>query len=103
MIVDALVLVDPHLKLAKRIHDSRRFLRLNGWITNDVERSTEPVCWPCLPMFIIHPDPACRLCVALPTRQLEGACNITHRIRTHNLYMLVDKPYLPWDSQRAWN
>jgi len=54
MIVDALVLADPHLKIAMRMHDTLRFLGLNGGITNEVERSTEPVCCSCILMFYYH-------------------------------------------------
>jgi len=51
MIFDALVLADPHLKIVMRMHDTLRFLRLNGRTTNEVDRSTEPVCCPCVLMF----------------------------------------------------
>lgn len=46
MIVDALLLADPYLKIADRIHDPKRFVHLNDDILNEVDRSSGDVRCP---------------------------------------------------------
>jgi len=43
MIVDALLIADPHLKISERIHDPKRYVYLTDDILNEVERSECPV------------------------------------------------------------
>ncbi|RXW22620.1 hypothetical protein EST38_g3245 [Candolleomyces aberdarensis] len=42
MIVDALLLAEPHMKIAERVYDPERFLYLNDYILNEIERSKDP-------------------------------------------------------------
>lgn len=43
MIVDALLLAEPHMKIAERVYDPGSFLYLNDYILNEIERSKGPV------------------------------------------------------------
>ena len=43
MIVDALKLADPYMKIAERVYDPERFLRLTDFIMNEIEASKAPV------------------------------------------------------------
>ncbi|KAJ2926166.1 hypothetical protein H1R20_g10921, partial [Candolleomyces eurysporus] len=42
MVVDALLLAEPHMKLAERVYDPDSFLYLNDYILNEIERSKAP-------------------------------------------------------------
>ncbi|KAJ2912276.1 hypothetical protein MD484_g8137, partial [Candolleomyces efflorescens] len=42
MIVDALLLAEPHMKIAERVYDPEKFLYLNDYILNEIERSKDP-------------------------------------------------------------
>ncbi|KAJ2929353.1 hypothetical protein H1R20_g7742, partial [Candolleomyces eurysporus] len=42
MIVDALLLAEPYMKIAERVFDPERFLYLNDYILNEIERSKAP-------------------------------------------------------------
>lgn len=44
MIVDALLMAEPYLNFAERIHDPKRFMHLNDSILLEIERSECPVC-----------------------------------------------------------
>lgn len=43
MIVDALLSADPHMKIAERIHDMKRFVWLTDGILTEIQASTAPV------------------------------------------------------------
>jgi hypothetical protein len=45
MLIDALLAAEPHLKIAERINDPKQFLHLTDSIMEDIERSTQPVCY----------------------------------------------------------
>jgi len=62
--VDALVLADPFLQLADKIHDAKEYLHLNDSILLEIERSSCP--------------------------ELTASRNIIQRIRTRQLYKHVD-------------
>lgn len=44
MIVDALLMAEPYLNIAERIHDPKRFMHLNDSILHEIEGSECPVC-----------------------------------------------------------
>ncbi|EUC66582.1 DNA replication factor C, large subunit [Rhizoctonia solani AG-3 Rhs1AP] len=64
MIIDALVLADPFMQLADKIHNAEEYLYLNDSVLLDIERSKAP--------------------------ELEKSREIIHRIRTRQLYKEVD-------------
>ncbi|KAF8522437.1 hypothetical protein BU17DRAFT_64366 [Hysterangium stoloniferum] len=76
MIVDTLVKADPYLKIAARIHNPKKFVHLTDEILLEVERSECP--------------------------ELAASREIIHRIRTRDLYKLVDKTFLAWESRNKW-
>ncbi|KAF8582015.1 HD-domain/PDEase-like protein [Ramaria rubella] len=76
MVVDALIKADKYLRLSERIHDPKRFMYLNDDILLEVERSECP--------------------------ELEESRQIIRRIRTRDLYKIVDKKFLPWESRELW-
>lgn len=43
MIVDALLLADPIMKIADRVYEPEKFLRLNDHIMIEMEMSSNPV------------------------------------------------------------
>ncbi|KAL5636735.1 hypothetical protein ACGC1H_000640 [Rhizoctonia solani] len=64
MIIDALVLADPFMHLADKIHNAEEYLHLNDSVLLEIERSKAP--------------------------ELEKSREIIHRIRTRQLYKQVD-------------
>jgi hypothetical protein len=43
MIVDALLLAEPHMQIANRVNDPERFLYLTDHIMKEIEMSQQPV------------------------------------------------------------
>lgn len=75
MIVDALLKADPVLKISERIFNQKQFMFLTDDIILEVERSEAP--------------------------ELEESRRIIRRIRTRDLYRMVDKMYQPWESRQT--
>ena len=50
MIIDGLLAAEPHLDIARRVFDPKKYLYLTDDIMPRIEESTEPVCLP-------RPDP----------------------------------------------
>ncbi|KAF6743503.1 hypothetical protein DFP72DRAFT_932737, partial [Ephemerocybe angulata] len=65
MIVDALLLAEPHMKIAERVYKPESFLRLNDYIKNEIEMSQGP--------------------------ELEASRQIFKRIKHRDLYRSVDQ------------
>ncbi|KAJ7039439.1 hypothetical protein C8F04DRAFT_949938 [Mycena alexandri] len=71
MIVDALILADPHLKIADRIEIPQKFLYLTDDIKPRIESSEDP--------------------------ELEASRDLFNRISRRDLYKFVDQRVVKWD------
>ncbi|KAK7696469.1 hypothetical protein QCA50_001126 [Cerrena zonata] len=74
MIVDALLSAEPHMKIAERIHDMKRFVWLTDSILTEIQASTAP--------------------------ELVEARSICERINRRDLYKAVDYNVFPWDHKQ---
>ncbi|KIJ33206.1 hypothetical protein M422DRAFT_35579 [Sphaerobolus stellatus SS14] len=76
MIVDALIRADPYLQISGRINNPKRYTHLTDDILLEIERSE--------------------------CEELQPSRDIIRRVRTRDLYKLVDKTLLPWEKRRLW-
>ncbi|KAJ7799695.1 hypothetical protein B0H14DRAFT_2902501 [Mycena olivaceomarginata] len=77
MIVDALVLAEPHLKIADRVLIPKKFLYLTDDLMPRIEASEEP--------------------------ELEGARAIFDRVRIRDLYKFVDQRVVQWEKREVFS
>jgi len=63
MIIDGLLAAEPHLAIAQRVYDPKRYLYLTDDIMPQIEASTSPVSIIPLPIMVadIHPSRSLRL------------------------------------------
>ncbi|KAJ7983116.1 hypothetical protein DFH06DRAFT_1172457 [Mycena polygramma] len=76
MIVDALILAEPHMKIAEQIDIPKKFLYLTDDIMPRIESSEDP--------------------------ELEGAREIFDRIRLRDLYKFVDQRVVEWERRHIF-
>ncbi|KAF7354636.1 hypothetical protein MSAN_01377100 [Mycena sanguinolenta] len=75
MIVDALILAEPYLKIAEKVWQPKKFLYLTDDIMQRIESGDEP--------------------------ELAGARAIFDRVRLRDLYKFVDSQVVEWDKREA--
>ncbi|KAJ7235299.1 hypothetical protein B0H12DRAFT_1027524, partial [Mycena haematopus] len=76
MIIDALILAEPYLKIAEQVLIPRKFLYLTDDIQRQIERSEEP--------------------------ELAGARAIFDRLSVRDLYRFVDSQVVEWEHREAF-
>ncbi|KAF8173867.1 hypothetical protein K438DRAFT_1728338 [Mycena galopus ATCC 62051] len=76
MIVDALILAEPRMKIAEQVWDPKKFLYLTDDIMQRIESSEDP--------------------------ELAGARALFDRIRVRDLYKLVDQQVVKWEQRDAF-
>lgn len=76
MIVDALMSAEPHLKIAERVTDPKKFIHLSDIIMNTIEESDDP--------------------------NLAEAQEIFTRIRHRDLYKCADYKVVDWELREAF-
>jgi hypothetical protein len=100
MIVDALLLAEPHLKIAERIRDPKKFLYLTDSIMDRIQESTEPVSSHIA--LLRQPSLLAIAFTLTPTLQeLEASRALFRRIARRELYRLVDYVLISWESRES--
>jgi hypothetical protein len=102
MIVDALLLAEPHLKIAERIRDPKKFLYLTDSIMDRIQESTEPVRSP----FVLLPKAFTPVVFDIDIdaprlQELEASRALFRRIARRELYRLVDYVLISWESRES--
>jgi hypothetical protein len=100
MIVDALLLAEPHLKIAERIRDPKKFLYLTDSIMDRIQESTELV----RSHFALLSQPSLLAIVSTLTptlQELEASRALFRRIARRELYRLVDYVLISWESRES--
>jgi hypothetical protein len=102
MIVDALLLAEPHLKIAERIRDPKKFLYLTDSIMDRIQESTEPVRSP----FVLLPKAFTSVVFDIDIdaprlQELEASRALFRRIARRELYRLVDYVLISWESRES--
>ena len=89
MIVDALLIADPYLRIAERIHFPDKYVYLTDDIMLRIEDTSCPVSRSFYARSLSYAH--------LVTQELTEARELLDRIRTRDLYKLVDYKVFDWE------